>query len=206
MRRQRRWIDMGNELQCRARFGTKKSEGKALLETGEIIFRGDFRLKIPFASIQSVEVIKGNLQIKTAGGVAVFQLGTVVAEKWREKILHPKSRMDKLGVKAGASVTLVGFDPKDEEFIRELGERTDKISVGKIVPDTGRIFLKVEARKELKQIEKIVASMRGATALWIVYPKGNTKDPEKVTEANVLAGGRAAGLKDIKVVGFSGTH
>ena len=47
---------MGNEVKCRARFGKQESEGKALLETSEIIFRGDFRLKIPFATIQSIKV------------------------------------------------------------------------------------------------------------------------------------------------------
>ena len=36
---------MGSELQCTVRTGGKTSKGKALLETSEIIFRGDFRLQ-----------------------------------------------------------------------------------------------------------------------------------------------------------------
>ena len=44
--------------------------------------------------------------------------------------------------------------------------------------------------------------MRGATALWVVYPKGK----KEITENEVLAAGRKAGLKDVKVVGFSPTH
>jgi hypothetical protein len=44
--------------------------------------------------------------------------------------------------------------------------------------------------------------LKGAAALWIVYPKGQ-KD---ITENDVLAAGRKAGLKDVKVVGFSPTH
>jgi hypothetical protein len=44
--------------------------------------------------------------------------------------------------------------------------------------------------------------MKGTVALWIVYPKGR-KD---ITEIDVLSTGRKAGLKDIKVVGFSTTH
>ena len=50
---------MGNEVKCRVRFGKQESEGKALLETSEIIFRGDFRLKIPFATMKSVKVVDG---------------------------------------------------------------------------------------------------------------------------------------------------
>ena len=37
---------MGKELNCSVRFGKQQSEGKALLETSEILFRGEFRLKI----------------------------------------------------------------------------------------------------------------------------------------------------------------
>jgi hypothetical protein len=44
--------------------------------------------------------------------------------------------------------------------------------------------------------------MRGAAAMWVVYPKGR----QQITEGDVLAAGRAAGLKDVKVVGFSATH
>ena len=45
---------MGNEVTCKIQFGKQQSEGKALLETSEILFRGDFRLKIPFSTIKSV--------------------------------------------------------------------------------------------------------------------------------------------------------
>ena len=45
-------------------------------------------------------------------------------------------------------------------------------------------------------------TIRGATVLWIVYPKGK----KEITENDVLSAGRKASLKDIKVVGFSATH
>src|SRR6266436_1535702 len=98
---------MGQEKGCRARFGKQASAGKALLETSEILFRGDFRLKIPFSTIKSVKAANGELRVETPEGLAVFQLSDA-AEKWRDKILHPKSRMEKLGVKPGAKVSLFG--------------------------------------------------------------------------------------------------
>jgi hypothetical protein len=73
---------MGNELKCTARFGKEKSEGKALLETSEVLFRGEFRLKIPFASIKSAKAVDGELRLQTADGLAVFEIGPA-AEKWR---------------------------------------------------------------------------------------------------------------------------
>src|SRR5437016_3073338 len=112
---------MGNEATCKVHFDGKQSEGKALLETSEILFRGDFRLKIPFATITSAKAVDGELRLQTADGLAIFHVGAA-AEKWCGKILHPKSRIEKLGVKPGANVSLIGkFDP---EFLAELGELT----------------------------------------------------------------------------------
>ncbi|HET9804919.1 MAG TPA: hypothetical protein VFP96_16890, partial [Candidatus Acidoferrum sp.] len=67
---------------------------------------------------------------------------------------------------------------------------------------TDCIFLSAETVKELERAKNIAKVMRGAVALWIVYPKGR----KEITENDVLRLGRAAGLKDIKVVGFSATH
>ena len=88
---------MGNELKCQVRSGKQEGEGKALLETSEIIFRGDFRLKILFTAIRAAKAVNGELQLRTADGLATFELGNGVAEKWCEKFLHPKSRIEKTG-------------------------------------------------------------------------------------------------------------
>jgi hypothetical protein len=56
--------------------------------------------------------------------------------------------------------------------------------------------------EELSSVAEIAKSMEGATALWIVYPKGQ----KSITENDVIAAGRKTGLKDVKVVGFSATH
>ncbi len=190
---------MGNETTCKVRFGKQKSEGKALLETSEILFRGEFRLKIPFSTIESVKAVDGELRLQTAEGLAVFHLGAA-AEKWRDEILHPKSRIEKLGVKPGAEVSLLGkFEP---EFLAEVGELTKSVSKGKVAADSEWIFFAANSKEDLGALPKISNSMKGAAALWIVYPKGQ----KEITENDVLAAGRNAGLKDVKVVGFSLTH
>jgi hypothetical protein len=51
---------MGNEASCKVRFNKRESQGKALLETSEILFRGDFRLKIPFSTIKSSKAWMAN--------------------------------------------------------------------------------------------------------------------------------------------------
>ena len=46
---------MGNEVKGAVRVGDQRHQGKILLETSEIIFRGaDFRLRIPFAEMRDV--------------------------------------------------------------------------------------------------------------------------------------------------------
>ena len=190
---------MGNELKCNVRFGKQESLGKALLETNEILFRGDFRLKIPFSTINSAKAVDGELRLQTAQGLAIFQLGTA-AEKWCEKILHPKSRIERLGVKPGAKVSLVG--EFGSEFLREVSGLTKSVTRGSATAGSDFIFFATGSKEDLGALSKISKSMQGAAALWVVYPKGM----KHITENDVLASGRKCGLKDVKVIGFSATH
>ena len=191
---------MGSELACSVTYGKQNAAGKALLETSELIFRSaEFRLKIPFSAIQSATAAKGELRLKTADGLAIFELGPA-AEKWLQKILHPKSRLEKLGVKPNASVNLLGTF--DEDFRNELSGATKNYSRNKITPGAETVFLAVESKKELAAVAKLVKSIQGSMALWVVYPKGQTQ----ITENEVLSAGRKSGLKDVKVVGFSRTR
>jgi hypothetical protein len=189
---------MGGEANCKVRFGKQQSEGKALLETSEILFRGDFRLKIPFSRIKSAKAADGELLLQTAEGLAIFHLGAA-AEKWCGKILHPKSRIEKLGVKPEARVSLLGeFEPG---FHRELTGLTKSVNQGKVASDSECIFFAADSKQDLAGLPKVAKALHGAAALWIVYPKGQ----KHITEDDVLAAGRKAGLKDVKVVGFSST-
>jgi hypothetical protein len=66
---------MGNEAVCTLRSEGKTFFGKALLETSGIVFRGETRLKIPFSSIKSALAKDGDLHIRTADALSVFELG-----------------------------------------------------------------------------------------------------------------------------------
>src|SRR5467141_2585446 len=133
-------------MKCTAWLDKQHSEGKALLETSEILFRGEFRLKIPFSTIKSAKAVDGELRLQTAEGLAVFHLGAA-AEKWCEKILHPKSRIEKLGVKPEARVSLLG--DLDTGFLAEIGNLTKAVSKNKIADDSEWIFLAVDSKGDL---------------------------------------------------------
>jgi hypothetical protein len=193
---------MGNKLTCTAQLGKKKLAGKALLETAELLFKpadGSPRLKLPFSAIKSAQAIDGQLRLQTADGPAILELGAY-AEKWCHKILHPKTRAEKLGVKPGIRISLLG--DFEQDFLRELRAATKNIHEDKVDTSSELIFLSVNSTKELSSgITKAAKAIQGATALWIVYPKGQ----KEITENDVLSTGRKAGLKDLKAVGFSAT-
>jgi hypothetical protein len=194
---------MGNEALCQAEFSGQPQTGKALLETTELIFRpsdGSKSVKIPFSTIKSAKAQNGELQLHTVNGPILFNLGPT-AEKWCHKILHPKTRSEKLGLKPGVNVSLLGSF--DHEFLKELRDTKAILHKGKINAASDLIFLSTNSTKDLTSaVSKASKSIKGPTALWIVYPKGK----KEITENDVLSKGRKSGLKDVKVVGFSPTH
>jgi len=189
---------MGLEANCTVRYDGQVSRGKALLETKELIFRGEFRLKIPFQEIRSAEVKGGELHVKSALAAAVFELGPQ-AEKWAFKIRNPKSLLDKLGVKEGSRVAVLGV--RDEPFLAGLAARVPDAAKRK-VKDADLIFLAAEGPAALGQLGLLEGFLRRDGGIWVVYPKGR-KD---INENDVRAAGKAAGLVDVKVAGFSETH
>jgi hypothetical protein len=190
---------MGQEVQCEACFSGKISAGKALLETDEIVFRGDFRLVIPLKSIQSMESADGVLRVTTPAGTFAFTLGAR-AEKWAHKIRNPRSLADKLDVKPGLRVSLCGVS--DAAFREQLAARTSDISEDKPAKDSDLIFLGAEKEKDLARVPRLKSSIKRNGAIWIVYPKGR----KEIAESAVRGAGLEAGLVDIKVARFSETH
>ncbi len=180
---------MGNEVTCNVQFGKQQSEGKALLETSEILFRGEFRLKIPFSTIQSAKVVDGELRLQTAQGAVVFGLGPA-AEKWRDKILHPKSRIEKLGLKPGARVSLLG--EFETEFLREVAVLTKSVSREKVAPNSEWVFFAADSKADFAALPKIAKTLQGAAALWIVYPKGQTHITENDVSPKTMCSPPAA--------------
>ena len=184
---------MGQELSCRMQYQRRSLAGKAYLETDHILFRGDERVKISLKDLKAVTAKSGILTLEFAGGPAALELGGA-AEKWAQKILHPPTRANKLGVKPGLAVRLQG--KFDSDFLEELSDT----QIVKAKADL--IFFLADDREALDRIPKLQLALKPAGALWVVYPKG----VPAIREVEVIQSGRAAGLKDVKVVSFSPTH
>jgi hypothetical protein len=189
---------MGYEAKCVARLGARSSEGKARLETSDLTFRGTFRLDLPFAEIRSARAADGELIVEYAGGPAVLELGAA-AERWAKAITRPKGRLEKLGVKPGLRIAVLGVG--DPTFAAELAAQHVEVSPA----TTGAMDLVLwgaETRADLARLPEVKRLLADAGALWVVRPKGR---PE-ITESEVFAAGKKAGLVDVKVVAFSASH
>lgn len=191
---------MGRELQSRAKSAGKWYEGKALLETTEIIFRGDIRLKIAFARLTSVEARDGQLHLRWPSNALILELGEQ-AEKWAHKILHPKSTVEKLGIKPGLTISAVHM-PNGDTTMKDTSKLATAFSNGKPLANSDIIFLGAATASDFGGIKKLIPSLASNGALWVVYPKGR----KEITEMQVLQAGREAGLYDVKVVSYSPTH
>ncbi len=189
---------MGLEAVCDVRFGSKRSRGKLLLEPGELLFDGAFRLRIPFSEVQSLQVRAGTLTVVFAEGSAGFALGKE-AERWALKIRYPKPLIDKLGVKPGSRLSVIGLE--ERSFMAQLESRTEDISVGRAKKDTDLVFVAMEQRGDLAKLKKLRTSLKPNGAIWVVWPKGR----KEFREDDVRAYGPEAGLVDVKVVSFSDT-
>jgi hypothetical protein len=197
---------MGREASCKARFGGKTGSGKALLETSELVFRGgDLRFTIPYAQIRTIVVKGETLTLRTDAGAADLELGAREAAAWALKIKNPPGRLQKLGVKPAMKVSVVG--PVDPAFVAELGAAGAELSQGRPRAGSARlfdlIFLAAEAPADLDMLAALRKSLQPAGALWVIRAKGPAA---KVSEAAIMARGKAAGLVDTKVVAFSTTH
>jgi hypothetical protein len=189
---------MGQEAGCTVRFGDLVSRGKAVLESEELVFRGDFRLAIPLRDVRSAQATDGRLTVAFAQGWAVFELGDR-AERWAERIRNPRTLIDKLGVKPGARVSVLGAG--DADFLELLRGRTVLVSVGEPQDASDLVFYQVDSPADLTRLESLKPFLATSGAVWVIAPKGGAEP----TESEVLAAGRKAGLVDTKVVRFSDT-
>ena len=190
---------MGQDVRCIATWNGRRSIGTASLETEDIIFRGEYRLRIPFKTVTDLTSDEGRLTVKIAEGTAIFNLG-VRAQQWAERIRNPKGVLDKLGIKPEMLVSVLGVT--DQWFLDELAARVEDLRVGKVARSSDVIIAAINTPKELTLFEKLQASLKQDGAFWAVRPKGSPA----VSEATVMNAARDAGLVDVKVVRFSDTH
>jgi len=115
--------------------------------------------------------------------------------------VYTAPRLDKLGVKPGKRVAIVGLD--DPAFEAELRARTNDVTRGDPRPDTDLVFLAADDHAALAILPALRARLVPAGGIWVVSRKGKAST---LRDVEVMAAARAAGLVDNKVVSFDATH
>jgi hypothetical protein len=110
-----------------------------------------------------------------------------------------RSRLDKLGVKPGMRVAVVGLD--DAAFRRELRTRTDDVAEGRPRKDSEMILFAVDGAAPLARLAMLQRSIERDGVIWVVWPKGQPHIKEDMIRAAAIA----QGLVDVKVMAFSET-
>lgn len=154
---------MGNEATGRIVVDGIPADVKMLLETDELIVRGELRMKIPFAELQSIDAAEGLLRLRWEDHDIELAVGADAA-KWLQKIRHPKSVIDKLGIKAGQRVSIAGV-LGDEAFLRDLEARSGDVS-RRVRKESDVLFFATAARKELSRLESLKHSIKPNGAIW----------------------------------------
>lgn len=189
---------MGSEIKTTLRWDGRIIEVTATLEGDHLRFSGGATMQIPFGEMMSVEAGGGFLDIKTARGLMMLELGAK-AEAWREKIKNPRALVDKLGLDATKKVCVSGkLDPGLASEVAASGAKVAKTARGK---DFDVIFLAAHAKKDLEKMPALKEMIVDDGAIWIVYPKGTpaAAGDDALTERAVLTSGRILGMTDNKV-------
>lgn len=189
---------VGREAECPVTYKGKTATRKVLLETDEIVARGDPRVVVSRARITKAEAKGDVLTLAWEGGTMRLALGKDAA-RWANEIANPKTRLDKLGVKPGMKVVLRGVT--DAALAEEVNAAGAGIA-GVLAKNVDIVFLEINAPSGLASVAKARAQIAPAGAVWVLTPRGVAG----LKDTDVMKAGKAAGLVDVKVVRFSETH
>jgi hypothetical protein len=159
---------MGREAICKCEWGGTTVEVKALLETGEIVLRGEIQKRLPFKEIEAVKALGDGLCFTVGGEQVQLHLGSVVAERWAAAITGPPPALSKkLGIAKTSVVRVIGDVP--DEALQEALAEAARITAG----EADLIVAHVDSPESLHAAlrEAKVQLLKGVP-IWMVYAKG----------------------------------
>ena len=127
--------------------------------------------------------------------------------RWAAKIRNPPTLLDKLGVKDGQRVAVLGVT--DANLLSTLPTRVpltdlasrDPASLALDLQDAelDLLFVQVDDRADLALLPLAAQAIAQAGAVWVLHPKGR---PD-LKDTDVMAAGKLAGLIDTQVARIS---
>lgn len=188
---------MGKEMKAAVTVGTKKAQCNVLLEGTEIVIRGEVKRKVPRERMKGLAAAGGVLSFVDGGDRVKIELGEKAAGAWLHAIENPRSRVEKLGVKAGMKVCVLGDAGGDA--VAEVEAATGTKASRRLVKSADVVLLVVREVDELERLEVAKGSLATGGVVWVLWPKGR-KD---LRHEEVVASAKRLGLSQTKSVGFS---
>ncbi len=186
---------MGLEAETTCTHSGKSFAVKALLESTELILRGDLKRKLPLATLKHV-IVKGSaLTFDAEGERYTLELGAAKSAAWAKKIATPPpSLAQKLGLSKSNKAFVIGA-VDDAELTAALNGHT-------VASPTEAAFLLAVLRQESELSSLLKAHGKSDHPLWLA----NVKGPKSVLGENTIRSVlRAAGFKDVKSCAVSTT-
>ena len=189
---------MGREATCLCHIQGREAMSKILLESKELIVRGELRCVIPISAIKNMRVEGDALTFNNGKDKVFLRLGSVTAKKWLDAILKPApSLAQKLGIGRDSVVRVCGVVRSDE--LRSALEQA--ASTPNQPPHM--LIACVESRESLlKALSDSREFVDGRVPIWVIYPKGARSSLGETTVRETL---RQLGLRDTKVAAVSST-
>jgi Protein of unknown function (DUF3052) len=197
---------MGYETKCHVRVvnagETRQSDATVLLETDELVVRGEARVRVKRSDIRRITRRAGVVTVTSPSATVTLSLGEPAAERWEKKLGEaPKPLIDKLDVKPDAAVLLIGHH--DDTLVSQLGERTSDVSRSAKAKNRDVVFVQVGGAADMQRIERANAAIADHGAIWVVHPKG--PPPNGVADTAIFAKAKELGLTYTKVARVSDT-
>lgn len=184
---------MGTVAEGTLTVGGQKVNVKADFASDHVTFSGGRRGEVKYSKIAVLGTAKGKLRLRVDDAVMEFPLGPKV-DRIAAKIRQPPTLLDKLDIGAD---TLVATEGVTDATLRHA---LKGIPTGRGIVEV--LLSGISSVDELEGIPNWMTRVAPGGALWVVYPKAR----REIRESDVLAAGRAAGLKDAKVARISETR
>lgn len=187
---------MGREIICECNWAGATAKVKVLLESADLIVRGEIRKRVAISELRDVEAQSGWLRFKAGRDHVQILLGAPAAEKWADAIKKPPPTLArKLGITNKTIVRTIG-DISDETLKEALAEAAEISSRN---PDL--IVACIDTPESLAAAHRAAKpQLLKSIPIWLVYPKG----PEHaLNESAIRSFLRSSGMMDTKVASVS---
>ena len=191
---------MGREAICQCRWAGVEAAVKVLLESGELILRGEIRKRIRFADICGLTVAGEDLRFSVGGDAVSISLGSKTAATWATAIAAPPTLAKKLGITSGTRARVIG-DVDDAALEQALAEAHRSTPGAGANEAANLIVARIDTMESLQAaLRQTRAQRERGVPIWIIYPKGKGHDVSESSIRNLL---REVGMIDTKVASVS---